>query len=172
MDDERRLIEAAQKDPRLFGELYERNFERVYAFVARRVRERHEAEDMTSEVFKHALANLSRFEWRGVPFYVWLFRIAANAMADRWEKLSKHDMHALRDGLDQSHWPDVERRTALFQLVEQLPADQRTVVIKRFVEEKSIRDIAQELGRTEGAIKQLQYRALEALRARAGGSHE
>jgi RNA polymerase sigma-70 factor (ECF subfamily) len=172
MDDERRLIEAAQKDPRRFGELYERNFERVYAFIARRVRDRHEAEDVTSEVFQHALANISKFEWRGVPFCVWLFRIAANAIADRWEKTSKHDADTLREDLDQSHWPDIERRTALFQLVEQLPADQRTVIIKRFVEEKSIRDIAQELGRTDGAIKQLQYRAVETLRARAGGSHE
>ena len=172
MDDERQLIEAAQKDPGRFGELYERNFERVYAFVARRVRDRHEAEDVTAEVFQHALANLSKFEWRGVPFSVWLFRIAANAMADRWEKISKQERGTLRDSLDQPHWPDIERRTALFQLVEQLPADQRTVVIKRFVEEKSIRAIAQEIGRTEGAIKQLQYRALETLRARSGGSHE
>jgi len=172
MDDERRLIEAAQKDAQRFGELYERNFERVYAFVARRVRDRHEAEDVTSEVFQHALTNLSKFEWRGVPFCVWLFRIAANAIADRWEKVSKHDADTLRDDLDQAHWPDIERRTALFQLVEQLPSDQRTVIIKRFVEEKSIRDIAHELGRTEGAIKQLQYRAVESLRARAGGSHE
>ena len=172
MDDERQLIEAAQKDPRRFGELYERNFERVYVFVARRVRDRHEAEDVTAEVFQHALANLSKFEWRGVPFSVWLFRIASNAIADRWEKISKQEGDTLRDSLDQPHWPDIERRTALFQLVEQLPADQRTVVIKRFVEEKGIRDIAQELGRTEGAIKQLQYRALETLRARAGGSHE
>lgn len=51
MDEERLLIEAAQKDPRRFGELYERNFERVYAFIARRVRDRHEAEDITAEVF-------------------------------------------------------------------------------------------------------------------------
>ena len=90
-DDERQLIEAAQKDPRRFGELYERNFERVYAFVARRVRDRHEAEDVAAEVFHHALANLSKFEWRGVPFAVWLYRIAANAIADRWKKLSKQN---------------------------------------------------------------------------------
>jgi RNA polymerase sigma-70 factor, ECF subfamily len=58
------------------------NFERVYAFVVRRVQDRHEAEDLTAEVFEHALVNLSRFEWRGVPFAVWLFRIAANAITD------------------------------------------------------------------------------------------
>ena len=65
MEQERLLIEAAQKDPRRFAELYETNFERVYAFIIRRVHDRTEAEDLTSEVFQHALANLSKFEWRG-----------------------------------------------------------------------------------------------------------
>src|SRR5215467_4762958 len=173
VDDERPLIEAAQKDPRRFGELYERNFERVYAFVARRVRDRHEAEDLTAEVFQHALANLSKFEWRGVPFAVWLYRIASNAMADRWRQSSRLDRDPVsEDDLDHSHWQDIERRAALFQLVDSLPEDQRSVIVQRFVEQKSIKDIAQELGRSEGAIKQLQFRAIESLRARVGGGHE
>ena len=107
-----------------------------------------------------------------MPFAVWLYRIAANAIADRWKKLSKQNADPISDDLDQSHWPDIERRAALFQLVDRLPDDQRAVVIKRFVEEKSIREIAREFERSEGAIKQLQYRALETLRALAGGSYE
>src|SRR5262245_61180099 len=141
MDEERLLVEAAQKDPRRFGELYERNFHRVYAFIVRRVGDRHEAEDVTAEVFHHALANLKKFEWRGVPFAVWLYRIAANAIADRWTKSSKQRMDPVEDDLDQCHWPDIERRTIVFQLVDNLPADQRSVLIKRFVEDKSIREI-------------------------------
>jgi RNA polymerase sigma-70 factor (ECF subfamily) len=172
MDEERLLIEAAQKDPRRYGELYEQNFERVYAFIVRRVRNRHEAEDVTAEVFQHALANLSKFEWRGVPFAVWLFRIAANAIADRWKKLSREAIDRATDDLDQSHWPDIERRVSLFKLVNDLPADQRSVILKRFIEEKSIREIAQELQRSEGAVKQLQFRALENLRASASTSNE
>src|SRR5262245_53162896 len=86
MEQERLLIEAAQKDPGRFADLYRANFERVYAFVIRRVQDRHEAEDVTAEVFQEALANLRRFEWRGVPFAVWLFRIAANAISDRRKK--------------------------------------------------------------------------------------
>ena len=89
MEQERLLIEAAQKDPSRFADLYESNFERVYAFIVRRVRDRHEAEDLTAEVFQHALANLSRFEWRGVPFAIWLFRLAANAMTDRLRQSSR-----------------------------------------------------------------------------------
>jgi len=172
MEQERLLIEAAQKDPGRFAELYETNFERVYAFIVRRVQNRHEAEDLTAEVFHHALANLSRFEWRGVPFAVWLFRIAANAIADRGRKLKLTVDASEADDLDQSNWQEIERRATLFQLVESLPEDQRLVVIKRFVEQKTIRDIAKEFGRSEGAIKQLQFRALESLRARVGGSHE
>ena len=66
--DERLLIEAAQQDPARFAELYEINFERVYAYVVRRVGNRTETEDLTSEVFHQALANLRRFEWRGIPY--------------------------------------------------------------------------------------------------------
>jgi RNA polymerase sigma-70 factor, ECF subfamily len=173
MEHERLLIEAAQRDPRRFAELYESNFERVYAFIVRRLQDRAEAEDLTAEVFHHALANLYRFEWRGVPFAVWLYRIAANTITDRWRRADKHNTQPMAtDELDQATWPDIERRAVLFQLVDSLPEDQRSVIIQRFVEQKTIRDIALEMGRSEGAIKQLQYRALENLRARAGGSHE
>jgi RNA polymerase sigma-70 factor (ECF subfamily) len=167
IEQERLLVEAAQKDPQRFGDLYEANFERVYAFIVRRVHDRAQAEDLTSEVFHHALANLSRFEWRGVPFAVWLFRIAANAIADAWRRSPNPGHHAaLLDDLDHSSWPEIERRAALFQLVNSLPEDQRSVIIQRFIEQKSIRDIATEFGKSEGAIKQLQYRALKNLRAR------
>jgi RNA polymerase sigma-70 factor (ECF subfamily) len=173
MEHERLLIEAAKEDPRRFGDLYEANFERVYAFIIRRVQDRHDAEDLTAEVFQHALANLYRFEWRGVPFAVWLFRIAANVIADRWEKRSKQRPDPVSDDdLDHSDWQEIDRRATLFQLVDSLPEDQRSVIVKRFVEQKSIRDIAQEFGRSEGAIKQLQLRALESLRARVGVRYE
>ena len=86
---ERLLVEAAQKDPARFAELYEINFGRVYAFIARRVPNRDEAEDLTSAVFHKALANLPRFKWRGAPFAAWLFRIAANMIADRSKRTAK-----------------------------------------------------------------------------------
>ena len=87
--EERLLVEAAQKDPARFAELYELNFERVYGFIARRVGDRDAAEDLTSEVFHKALANLRRFEWRGAPFAAWLLRIAANAITDRGQRAGK-----------------------------------------------------------------------------------
>ena len=66
---------------------------------------------------------------------------------------------------------DIERRAALFQLVDALPADQRRVVVLRFVEQKSIRDISQEMKKTEGAVKQLQFRALKQLRSQMEGAN-
>jgi RNA polymerase sigma-70 factor (ECF subfamily) len=167
--EERLLVEAAQKDPARFAELYEINFERVYAFVARRVGDRDAAEDLTSEVFHKALANVRRFEWRGAPFAAWLLRIAANAIADRAQRAERE--LAIDDppevGVDATAdvgLEEVERRARLFRLVDRLPADQRRAVAMRFAEEKSIREIAEALGRTEGAVKQLQFRGLQNLR--------
>lgn len=167
---ERLAIEAAQKDPSRFAELYEDNFERVYAYIARRVRSREEAQDLTSEVFHRALSTLAQFEWRGVPFAAWLYRIAANAIIDRARRAAKEQ--ELPAGFDvppivsvQAIDDDIEQRARLYRLIERLPSDQRRVVAGRFAEEKSIREIAQEMGRSEGAIKQLQFRALQNLRS-------
>lgn len=169
--DDRVLVEAAQRDPSRFADLYERHFERVYAFVVRRVGDRDAAEDVTSEVFHRALASLAKYEWRGAPFGAWLFRIASNAIADRFKR-SAREAAAPADAADASVFPDVdhvEQVARLFRLVDALPADQRSVIIQRFVDELSIREVAQRMNKTEGAIKQLQLRALETLRARMGG---
>lgn len=165
--DERLLIEAAQNDPSRFAELYEQNFHRVYAYVARRVRDRAETQDLTAQVFHQALANLGKFKWKGSPFVAWLYRIASNAIADRARQ-------KVREPLDQeppasesstaTNLEAVERRARLFSAVDKLPEDQRRVIVMRFADEKSIREIAGELGRSEGAVKQLQFRAVENLR--------
>ena len=169
--DERLLIEAAKHDPARFADLYSRNFHVVYAYVARRTASREEAEDITSEVFHQALANLKRFEWRGAPFAAWLIRIASNAIADRWKLRSREAADSPVEELSDPSMEDVERQAALFQLVDRLPQDQRRVIAMRFAEQKSIREIAQEMKRTEGAIKQLQFRALEKLRTEMEGAH-
>ena len=171
-EEERLLIEAAQRHPDRFADLYERNFERVYAYVARRVRNREEAEDVTAEVFQQALANLPGFEWRGVAFGAWLRRVAANAIANRWHAARRESREAERQPAGEpASEEDIERRAMLFQLVNTLPADQRRVVAGRFVEQKSTAEMAREMERSEGAIKQLQWRALKSLRELAGRVH-
>lgn len=159
-------------DPRRFADLYEQNFDRVYAFVARRASHRGEAEDLTAEVFHHALANLGRFEWRGVPFAAWLLQIARNVLADRWQRAARERGEPAPETGNPGTHVEAERRAMLAELVSRLPGDQQRVIRERFVERKSIREIARELSRTEGAVKQLQFRALESLRAHMRDVHE
>jgi RNA polymerase sigma-70 factor (ECF subfamily) len=176
---ERALIEAAQRDRSRFADLYESNFERVYAYVVRRVRDRDEAQDITADVFHLALKSLPRFEWRGVPFAAWLFRIAFNEIADRSKRIARrHDQEreisfeATNDrGEVVAGVEEAERRGRLFGLVERLPRDQSRVIVMRFTEQKSIREIATALGRSEGSIKQLQFRGLQNLRVRMGDTN-
>src|SRR5882724_6652229 len=89
--DERTQVEAAQRDPSRFADLYERNFYRVYAYIVRRVGDRHQAEDLTADVFREALAGLAKFEWRGVPFAAWLVGIASRVVAGLLEALRPGD---------------------------------------------------------------------------------
>ena len=175
--DERILVEAAQRDPSRFAELYERNFDRVYAYVSRRLTDRCAVEDVTAEVFRQALANLGQFEWRGSPFVAWLVRIAANAVTDHWRRVSREQPMLEADGpesapSDPASIDAVERRALLFRLVRSLPADQRRVIEMRFAQEKGVREIARELNRSEGAVKQLQFRAIQNLRAQLQKSPE
>jgi RNA polymerase sigma-70 factor (ECF subfamily) len=173
---EQKLVEAAQEDPKKFDALYELHFERVYAFVASRVRNRTTAEDVTSEVFHKALAGLASYEWRGVPFVAWLLRIAVNAIVDHAKRAAR-EFPSPDDPPEIAADPDlqasvlraVEHRAQLFRLVEQLPEIQKQVVYGRFVEARSIRELAERLGKSEGAIKQLQLRAIQNLRAQMEG---
>lgn len=164
--DERLLVEAARRDPSRFAELYELHFERVYAYVARRVGNRQEAEDITSEVFHQALANIGKFEWRGAPFAAWLLRIAANATADKWRQQAREQGNPGKEKGEEFDFNKAGEQARLFRMVKELPIEQRLVIEMRFAQEKGIRDIAQAIGKTEGAVKQLQFRGIRNLRQR------
>jgi RNA polymerase sigma-70 factor, ECF subfamily len=167
------LVEAAQQDPAKFGDLYEAYFELVYGFIARRVRDRDAAEDLASDVFHKAFASLRSYESRGAPFAAWLIRIAANSVADR-SKRAAREVSNRNEAPEPGAQPDmdaIENRARLFRLVDQLPQDQRRVIFGRFVDEMSIREIAGRLGRSEGAVKQLQLRAIQNLRKQMEGGH-
>src|SRR6185369_11720538 len=132
--DERRLVEAAQQDRAHFGAVYEKYFEVVYAYVARRVRDRAATEDLTAEVFRRALASLPRFKWTGAPFGAWLLRIAANLIADSAKRKAREgampveELEPLAAGANpppakqsqQSELEACERRAQLFKLVDSL----------------------------------------------------
>ena len=165
-EDERLLVEAAQRHPERFAELYERNFDRIYAFIARRVPTREEAQDLTAEVFHQALGAIRNFTYQGAPFVAWLYGIAANMLRSHWQELGRRRGAGETDPGDCG--PEIERTLMLAQLVEALPPAQNKVIVARFIRQKSIREIAAELGRSEGAVKQLQLRALENLREKLG----
>jgi RNA polymerase sigma-70 factor, ECF subfamily len=165
---DRHLVEAAKADRRRFADLYELHFDRVYAFISRRVRDRPSTQDLTSEVFHHALAGLDRYEPRGVPLSAWLFRIASNKIADHWQGRARERGIPPPSESVEPDYEEIDRQAALYRAVSDLPQDQRRVIELRFVEQKSTREVAEELQRSEGAIKQLQFRGLETLRARMG----
>ena len=170
--DETARVVAARQDPGQFAPLYEANFELVYAYVARRVKGRAEVEDLVSDVFRRALQALAGYESRGAPFSAWLLRIAANAVVDRARRAKRRAPTAedleLGESPSDSERVDAESRARLFRCVSELPADQRRTIELRFGAEKSIREIAALLGKSEGAVKQLQLRALAALRKKIG----
>lgn len=160
---EQALVEAARRDPSRFVELYDLHFHRVYLYVLKRAGNRADAEDVTADVFHRALQNLGQFEWRGTPFVAWLFRIAAHALADHWRREGRQISSPA--GALPATDPEFERTVMLFQLVDRLPPEQRRVIELRFGEGKSIQETAAAVGKSDGAVKQLQHRALEHLRA-------
>jgi len=108
-----------------------------------------------------------------MPFAAWLYRIAFNAISDHGKRATQFERLQLRDlpvndPLSDTDLAEVEHRARLFKLVERLPSDQRRVITMRFAGEKSIAEIAKVMRRSEGAIKQLQFRGLQNLRAMIG----
>src|SRR6266581_809788 len=110
--EERLLIEAARQDRARFADIYDEYFEIVYAYIARRVHRRSEAEDVTAEVFRKALENLPRFMWTGAPFAAWLLRIASNTIADRAKRAAREanvESNELKLSTKSSQQMDLER---------------------------------------------------------------
>jgi RNA polymerase sigma-70 factor, ECF subfamily len=83
LQDEARVIEAAKRDRKAFATLYDRYFDRIYSYCYYHSGRREEAEDLASETFQRALEGLDNFEWRGIPYSAWLYKVAANLMSKR-----------------------------------------------------------------------------------------
>ena len=170
------LVARAKRDREAFGCLYDRYVEQVYRFIYRRVKDHTTAEDITARVFFRALEQLPRFEWRGIPFGGWLMRIAAHLIHDYNGDAQRHV--SLRewaeDGMEMAASdPPMEEQYAvrqaasvLWQVVSTLPTVEQQVVIYRFARDMSVREIATTMQRTEGAVKQLLFRAVRRLRQR------
>lgn len=165
--DEQALIERAKRDPQAFAPLYDRYFDDIYRYTSRRLGDREQAADATSQVFLKALGNLHQF--RSGSFQSWLYTIARNVVIDQVRRARPHDpLPEEWELLDPEPSPeerallsDAQRR--LDRLLDQLTPDQRSVVELRLAGMTG-QEIADRLGRTVGAVKMIQFRAFQRLR--------
>jgi RNA polymerase sigma-70 factor, ECF subfamily len=173
--DEAAMVAAAQRDPREFGGLYELYVDRIYRYAYRRVGTHHDAEDVTSQTFQQALQALPNYEWRGLPFGAWLFRIAANVINRRGrssgreiavEDVTVFSHFEVSDDDPADHLSRGEDAAELVAAIRLLPPDQQRVLVLKFSHGLKNREIGDLMGRSEGAIKQLVHRALTNLRGR------
>ncbi len=161
------LERAVQGDAEAFGVLYREHLERVYRYVLYRVSDPHEAEDLTETIFLKAWEALPDYRLKEQPWAAWLFRIAANTVIDYYR--TRHPHVELEEALPVDGPEPVERvslgeeQAQVREAVAQLPAEQQQVLHLRFVEGVSHAEVARILGRTEGAVRVMQHRALVAL---------
>ena len=178
LEAERTLVEAARSNPVAFGALYERYVDAIFAYAYHRVGDRTLAEDIVSETFHKALENMHGYEWRGIAFSAWLYRIAGNAIAARFRRepaMGGED--ELELALDSGAGPELtlttwERRADVLAAVRALPDDQQQVVVLRFGQELRNKEIARIMQRSEGAVKALLHRALSGLHRRLAAGEE
>jgi len=167
--DERLLVERAKSDAEAFGILYDRYAEDIYRFAQARLGNVAAAEDVTAEVFVKALRGIGRYRDRGRPFSCWLYRIARNAVADhfRHEPVSRQLSDWLPDTATEVEATALRRVELddLWRLVEKLPLQQRVAMTLRFRDDRSAREAAAVMGKSEAAVKLLIYRAIGRLRS-------
>jgi len=170
VQDEENLVRRAQQhEQEAFAQLYEEHFDKIYRYVAVRIGDRMEAEDVTQQVFLNALRSISSFKWKGIPFSAWLFRIAHNQVVD-YLRRRKHTAVAIDEPLaSNNNNPQLvaEQRQDIEQLLlatKQLTKAQREVISLRFAGELPIAQVAKVMGKSEGAVKALQHSAIVALR--------
>ncbi|HNT74678.1 MAG TPA: sigma-70 family RNA polymerase sigma factor [Anaerolineae bacterium] len=175
---EHALIERAKRDAEAFGDLYRRYVARIYSYQYRHTGNAVEAEDLTSRTFYRALRSLHSYRDTGGSFQAWLFRIAHNLLVNWYRdegrrrvvslEVAPGDVHTPHGGRlrDEPHETVIhsERQAWLSQLLNTLPEERKTLLILKFVEKMSNEEIANVLGRTEGAIKSLYHRTLSGLR--------
>jgi RNA polymerase sigma-70 factor (ECF subfamily) len=170
LQQERRIIERSRNDPRAFGELYEKYFDRIYNYLYRQTDDEELAGDLCSQTFINALNSLPRFEFRGVPFSAWLYKIASNEVnkhyrKNKGKKIFSIEEVRLKELVESSdaEW-DEEQIQQLMNFMKELPTDMLMVLELRFFEDKDFKEIAFILDITESGAKMRTYRALDKLR--------
>src|SRR3954466_401883 len=170
-DDVRKLLARAQAGDRdALEELYLLHFDRIYSYLHMSVGNRHDAEDLTTLTFLKMLESIKRFRWQAVPFSAWLFRIAHNLAMDHFRAAKRVQLEEEVPepiGSEQLS-AEVEAmrsigRQSMLQMIESLSSEQQQVLTLKFVFNFGNAEVASILGKTEGAVKSLQHRALASL---------
>ena len=170
-DDAALAVRASKGESAAFGLLYDKHVDAIYRYVYYRVRDDAEAEDLTSDVFMRALKAMPRYEPRQA-FLAWLYRIARNAVIDRARRGNRQV--SFEDALEHPNAdkvldPDEQilatsDNATLREALAQLTPLQQEVVVLRFLEGYSTEEIARIVGKREGTIRGIQFRAIGALR--------
>ncbi|OGO17935.1 MAG: hypothetical protein A2Z14_03130 [Chloroflexi bacterium RBG_16_48_8] len=175
-EEELQLVHLAGSQPEAFGELYERHVRKIYNYIYYRTGNHDDAEDLTARVFQRALKHVANFQDQGVPFSAWLYRIAHNLVANWHRDRSRKPVVPLEDHLfvrGSGDHPEmeaiaIEEREILLAAVQRLPPERQQLLIFKFVERLTNAEIGRIMDRTEGAIKSLYHRTLNALREEVG----
>ena len=178
LDGEEKIVALAiGGDPKAFGALYDHYQPQIYRFLFLKVAGREEAEDLTHQVFLNVWLGIPRYKHRGFPFSSWLYQIARNQVVDHYRA---HREAVSLEGIDPEAFADrfseedldknleVERAIGTIRSLKQ---EYQDVLILRFVEDLSVKEVASTMDKSEGAIKLLQHRALKILREKLGESH-
>ena len=168
---EARLVAAAQNgDQDAMAELYNEHVDAVYRYVYIRVSSAAVAEDITSDVFVRALETLAKYERRDVPFLGWLYLIAHGRVIDHYRRYSRRAGEADIEEVTLIADSDPEAETfhniqsqRVMEHLGKLTEEQQQVITLRFIQGHNLKDTADLMGKTEGAIKGLQFRALQTL---------
>lgn len=175
----RALVERAKQGDRdALEELYLLHFDRIYGYLQMNVGNKHDAEDLTNQTFVKMIESIERFEWRKVPISAWLFRIAHNLAMDhfragrRWQPEEEPPEPAGSEvrSAEEEAFHSLGRKSML-EMIQGLSEDQQQVLTLKFVFDFSNAEVGTILGKSEGAVKSLQHRALASLHrelARAG----
>lgn len=177
LNQEQKLVDRAQRDPKAFGELYDRYYPKIYHYVLGRTGDVELTMDITSTTFFKALTEIKRFRWQGVSFCAWLYRIATNEVYAHYRKQKNsvaliENIMALPgdvDPLDEviEAEEELQRHRDFLKLREKLarlPEKYQDVITLRFFENKEISEIAEILGKPEGTVKSLLHRGIARLK--------
>ncbi len=172
LDGEEKIVsDAIRGEASAFGLLYDYYQSRIYRFVILKVGQREEAEDLTHQVFLSAWQNIKNYKHQGFPFSSWLYRIARNQVIDYYrtskEKVAIEQVDPNYFAVPANMNFQIDNNLALEKVVQgigQLKPEYQDIIILRFVEELSLKETAELLQKTEGAIKLIQHRAIKKLK--------